>query len=76
MSDPNDAPVGRQKWFPSVGFRGDVNVNPRRLRLVAARMVKIVNFVVVELGDEDDGDEDEDEDEDEEVMSPLSECKS
>jgi len=71
VNDPKDAPVGRLKCFPSVGFRGDVNVNPRRLRLVAARIVKIVRFVfVVELLGEDD------EDDEMEVISPLLECKS
>jgi hypothetical protein len=68
VSDPNDAPVGRPKCFPSVGFRGDVSVNPRRLRLVAARIVKIVKFVF-------DFCDKEKHEGDEEVVSPL-ECKS
>jgi len=69
VNDPKDAPVGRLKCFPSVGFRGDVNVNPRRLRLVAASIVKIVMFVfVVELLGEDDDEI--------EVTSPLLECRS
>ncbi len=41
MSEPKDAPVGREKCVPIVGVRGDVIVKPRRLRVVAVRIANI-----------------------------------
>lgn len=45
VRDPKDAPVGRLKCRPSVGFSGDVSVKPSRFRVVAMRIVNIVILV-------------------------------
>ena len=53
MREPKDAPVGKLKCWPRVGFRGEVSVKPRRLRVVAINIVQIVIFVL-DLSEKDD----------------------
>ena len=49
VSDPKDAPVGREKCWPMVGVRGDVMVNPRRLSVVAVRIARMERLVFVSV---------------------------